>query len=240
MGRPTSRRDVRSGGSSTKGPPFGVWALAAMSALASMVGGCTTKHPTEDTYFDRTISPIIQDSCVHTNTGANCHFTQPKGNAIGNLSLESYEDLVKRRDLLVNYGPYGLPNMLLKNVDSFDLLLTAFDGTPITVRTDIRHSGVKIVGLTTAGFNTIKNWIQGGANKNNALAAPVVATRDNCTDVYPNDPAFQPDSDPQAADFQEFKTYVQPVVGDTCAAGNCHGSPSNTLRLVCATAKGGV
>jgi hypothetical protein len=239
MGRPTSRRDVGNGGSSSGGPPFGVCAttltVVAAAALVALATGCSTKQATENTYFDRTISPIIQDSCVHTNTGANCHFTQPKGNAIGNLSLESYDDLIKRRDLLVNYGPYGLPNMLLKNVDSFDLLLTAYDGKPITVKTDIRHSGVKIVGLTTAGFNTIKNWIQGGANKNNAITPPIPVERDPCTDIYPSDPAFQPGSDPATADFQEFKANVQPIVGDSCAAGNCHGSPTNSLRFVCAT-----
>jgi len=235
MGRPTSRRDVRNGGSSPEGPPFGVWAFAATAAFAVLTGGCSTKQPTDDTYFDRTVSPILQNSCVHTNTGANCHITQPKGNAIGNLSLESYEDVVKRRDLLINYGPYGLPNMLLKNVEAFDVLLTAYDGTQFTVRTDIRHSGVKIVGLTTAGFNTIKQWIQDGANKNNSVAAPVIPPRDDCTDSYPSDPKFDPNTDPTTPDFQEFKATVHPMVGDSCAAGNCHGSPTNSLRFVCAT-----
>jgi hypothetical protein len=239
MGRPTSRHSVRNGGSSSDDPPFDLLWLAKMLPLVLLAAGCSTKQPTENTYFDRTISPIIQDSCVHTNTGANCHFTQPKGNAIGNLSLESYEDVVRRRDLLVNYGPYGLPNMLLKNVDPFDILLTAYDGTQITVKTDIRHSGVKIVGLTTAGFNTLKKWIQDGANKNNAISPPVVAARDECSESYPSDPDFKPDYEPTAPDFSDFKANVQPILGDTCAAGNCHGSPTNSLRLVCATSKKG-
>src|SRR4051794_15290764 len=90
MGRPTSRRDVRNGESSLEGSPFGVKTLgvrtlAAGAAVVALASGCTTKQPTENTYFDRTINPILQNSCVHTNTGANCHFTQePKGNAIGN------------------------------------------------------------------------------------------------------------------------------------------------------------
>src|SRR5690349_15131603 len=133
MGRPTSRQRVRNGGSSPDDPPFDLFVLAAIS-LVMLVAGCTTKQPTEDTYFDRTINPILQDSCAHPNTGARCHVTQERGNAIGNLSLESYDDLIKRRDLLVNYGPYGLPDMLLKNVDPFDILTTAYDGSPITVK----------------------------------------------------------------------------------------------------------
>src|SRR5262245_17668462 len=64
-----------------------------------LLAGCTTKEPTKETYFDRTIFPILQQSCVSTNTAANCHAMQAKGNAIGNLSVESYEDVVKRHDL---------------------------------------------------------------------------------------------------------------------------------------------
>ena len=102
---------------------LGTGVAAAGLALAA---GCTTKEATKDTYFDRAIAPILQDSCGSTNTGANCHVTQDKkGNAIGNLSVKSYEDVVRRRDLLVTYGPYNLPNFLLKNVDPFTILLTA-------------------------------------------------------------------------------------------------------------------
>jgi hypothetical protein len=205
----------------------------AVSTLVAFASGCTSKEPTSDTYFDRTIGPILQDSCVRTNTGANCHITQPKGNAIGNLSVASYDDVIKRRDLLINYGPYGLPNMLLKNVDPFDILLTAYDGTSFTVRTDIRHAGGKTIGLTSAGFHTLKAWIDAGANKNNATSAPFLPERDPCSSVFPADPAFKPDVDPAAADYVDFKNNVDPVLSDSCAAGNCHGSPSNSLRLVC-------
>ena len=108
-------------------------------AVLVFVAGCSTKEATKETYFDRTIFPILQDSCGSTNTAANCHSMQPKGNAIGNLSVDTYEDVVKRRDLLVTYGPYNLANFLLKNVDPFDLVVTAYDGTRIPIRTDIKH-----------------------------------------------------------------------------------------------------
>jgi hypothetical protein len=197
------------------------------------LAGCTTKEPTNETYFDRTIFPIVQDSCGSTNTAANCHSMQPKGNAIGNLSVDSYEDLIKRRDLLVTYGPYNLANFLLKNVDPFDLVVTAYDGTKIPVQTDIRHSGVRTIGLTSAGFHTLKSWIESGANKNNAISPPAVLPRDDCTNVFPGDPAFDPNVAPSAPDFATFKDSVLPIIGTQCAAGNCHGSPTNSLRLAC-------
>ncbi|HMI84807.1 MAG TPA: hypothetical protein VK550_11990 [Polyangiaceae bacterium] len=204
-----------------------------MSLCATLVSACSAKEPKTETYFDRTISPILQSSCVSTNTGANCHITQEHGNALGNLSLASYSDLVKRRDLLINYGPYGLPNMLLKSVDPFDIVLTAYDGTTLTVRTDIRHAGGKTLGLTTAGFHTLKAWIAGGASANNAANPPPAAERDACSDSVPTDPAFDRNNDPGTDDYEQFKSKVHPVLGQSCAAGNCHGSESNSLRLVC-------
>ena len=111
----------------------------------------------------------------------------------------------ERRDLLVNYGPYGLPNMLLKNVEPLNLLLTAYDGTQFTVRTDIRHSGVKIVGLTTAGFNTIKKWIQDGANKNNAVSRRSLPTRDDVLRELPQRSRFPAQRRPDHARFSDLQ-----------------------------------
>jgi hypothetical protein len=211
----------------------------AASILAFLASACSSKEPKTETYFDRTISPILQSSCVSTNTGANCHITQEHGNALGNLSLATYADLIKRRDLLINYGPYGLPNMLLKTVDPFDLVMTAYDGSTFTVRTDIRHAGGKTLGLTTAGFHTLKAWIAAGASENNAVVSPPQAERDPCSDSVPADPAFDPDNDPTTDDFATFKSNVHPVLARNCAAGNCHGSESNSLRLVCEAGNGG-
>jgi hypothetical protein len=206
----------------------------AVSICAALAAACSAKEPKTETYFSRSISPILQSSCVSTNTGANCHITQERGNALGNLSLATYGDLVKRRDLLINYGPYGLPNMLLKAVDPFDIVLTAYDGTSLTVRTDIRHAGGKTLGLTTAGFHTLKAWIAAGASENNALVPPRQAERGPCSDNVPTDPAFDPDNDPSTPDYADFRSKVHPVLAQNCAAGNCHGSESNSLRLVCA------
>ena len=140
----------------------------AVSLCAALVSACSAKEPKTPTYFDRTVSPILQSSCVRTNTGANCHVTQEHGNALGNLSLATYGDLIKRRDLLINYGPYGLPNMLLKKVDPFDIVLTAYDGTTLTVRTDIRHAAAKRSDLPPPGFTP---------SRRGSPAAPARTTR---------------------------------------------------------------
>src|SRR5690606_20281870 len=91
------------------------------AAAAAIAGACSTKEPARSTYFERSISPILTSSCVRTNTGAGCHVADARGNALGNLDTSSYEGVTKRKDLLVDYGPYGQPAFLLKNVDPFQV-----------------------------------------------------------------------------------------------------------------------
>jgi len=86
--------------------------LAVVAACAS--GACTTLEPQVSTYFDATISPILETSCVHANTGAGCHVADAKANAFGNLDLSSFEGIDHRRDLLLDYGPYQQPSLLVK------------------------------------------------------------------------------------------------------------------------------
>ena len=88
--------------------------VAVVAFVGLAPASCTTREADSTTYFDRTISPILTTSCVRTNTGAGCHVADAKGNALGNLDLSSFASLNKRRDLLVDYGPYGQPAMLIK------------------------------------------------------------------------------------------------------------------------------
>src|SRR5580704_17867890 len=90
--------------------------VATAIVLAVTLTGCTTKEPTPSTYFDRNIAPILENSCVRTNTGAGCHVADPKGNAFGNLDMTTFAGVDKRRDLLLDYGPYLQPSLLVKNV----------------------------------------------------------------------------------------------------------------------------
>src|SRR5205085_922230 len=107
----------------------------------------------------RSISPILTTSCVRTNTGAGCHVVDPKGNALGNLDLSSFDGLNRRRDLLVDYGPYGQPALLLKNIDPFQVEVQGYDGVKAVVTTDIKHAGGSILDANGTGYQTLRRWI---------------------------------------------------------------------------------
>src|SRR5450432_2365194 len=96
-----------------------VLTLAVVAACAS--GACTTVEPQTSTYFDATIAPILQTSCVHSNTGAGCHVADSKANAFGNLDLSGFTGIDHRRDLLLDYGPYQQPSLLVKNVQPYQV-----------------------------------------------------------------------------------------------------------------------
>lgn len=92
--------------------PFALLVLVGVAVSQA----CTTLEPTPATFFAQTIAPVLQNSCVHTNTGAGCHESDEKGNAFGNLDTSSYAGINARRDLLLDYGPYLQPSLLVKNV----------------------------------------------------------------------------------------------------------------------------
>jgi hypothetical protein len=199
---------------------------------------CDVKSPDSTTYYTRTILPILNASCARTNTGAGCHVADPKGNALGNLSVETYVDINKRRDLLLNYGAYGRPAMLAKNIPPFQVTVKAFDDSSTTVVTDIKHTGGPILDPTATGYLTLSQWMTNGATENNTGVPPPAPTRLPCVDrVPPADPAsgFDPTKDPTNADFQQFTSNVIPVMQKTCSAGNCHGTFANELYLTCGT-----
>src|SRR5260370_34930365 len=134
------------------------WALAAIFACAA--GACTTKQPQPSTFFERAIAPTLQTSCVRTNTGAGCHVADAKGNAFGNLDLTSYAGVDARRDLLLDYGPYLQPSMLVKNVAPYQLTGALWDGTRVNITTADAHTGGPLLGTTDSAYQTLKRWIE--------------------------------------------------------------------------------
>ena len=120
-----------------KGFAFSVGLFFAAIFAFLPTTSCDVKSPDSSTYYTRTILPILNASCARTNTGAGCHVADDKGNALGNLTVETYADIAKRRDLLVNYGPYGRPAMLAKNIPPFQVTVKSFDDSSTTVVTDI-------------------------------------------------------------------------------------------------------
>jgi hypothetical protein len=217
-------------------------AVAAFVALASFpLASCKTKEPESSTYFERTISPILATSCVRTNTGAGCHVANDKGNALGNLDVASFEGLSKRRDLLLDYGPYGQPAMLVKNVDPLQVQVQTYDGKKVTITTDIKHAGGSILDSTGSAYSTLRRWIQNGATENNTGVPPLSAPRQPCNAFVPVRVGFDLTKDPPRGDFGQFRDKVNAVLtgkqggsnGASCAAGNCHGTVANSLYFTC-------
>lgn len=219
---------------------------AAAAFVALLPTSCTTKEPESSTYFDRTISPILTTSCVRANTGAGCHVADAKGNALGNLDLSTFAMLDKRRDLLLDYGPYGQPSLLVKNVDPFQIDVQTYDGESTVVTTDIKHAGGSIFDPTGSGYRTLRRWIESGATENNTGIVPKTGTRLPCSAFLPARGDFDVTKDPPKSDFAEFRDKANlALTGRTpddpktvnpnsnCAAGNCHGTVGNALYLTC-------
>jgi hypothetical protein len=209
-------------------------ALTTTVLTGLLLAACSKKEPTQSTYFDRTISPILTTSCVRTNTGAGCHVSTPKGNAFGNLDTSTFAGVDKRRDLLLDYGPYGQPAFLIKNIPNFAVEVQSFDGVKTSITTDIKHAGGPIFDPTASAYQTLRRWIENGATANNAGLSPSTIVRQACaTDVPRGTPGFDGNADPARPDFATFRDRVNPTFRGTCAASNCHGNFANDLYLTC-------
>ena len=217
-----------------------VVAVAAFVALAP--ASCKTQEPEQSTYFERTISPIITTSCVRTNTGAGCHVQDQRGNALGNLDVSSFATLTKRRDLLLDYGPYQQPAFLVKNIEPFQVEIQTYDGKKVSITTDIKHAGGSILDSSGSGYTTVRRWIQNGATENNTGVPPTHVARQPCSTFVPTRAGFDVTKDPPRGDFGQFRDAVNPILtgkegagqnGASCAAGNCHGTIANSLYFTC-------
>src|SRR5688572_16598328 len=131
--------------------------LATLAILA-LLSGCTRDEtPTQSTFYDRKIAPILEQSCAASPTKSGCHVpADDRGNALGNFDVSSYERVTLRRDLLVNYGPYGMPGLLLKVVPPNQLALTSWQATePSIITTNVPHVGGSLIDLTTTSFTQL-------------------------------------------------------------------------------------
>ncbi|HEX8791904.1 MAG TPA: hypothetical protein VF765_13210 [Polyangiaceae bacterium] len=219
--------------------------LAAVTlgvAVALGAGACTTPQPQHTTFFDTTIDPILQGSCVRSNTGVGCHVSDAKGNAFGNLDLSTYDGVDKRRDLLLDYGPYLQPSLLVKNVPPYELTVQLWDGTKVPVTTDIKHVGGPILDPTASAYYVLRRWIENGATADNTGVPPVNITRAPCSHTIPGPGVappvagtqpFNPNADPKTNDWGTFLNKAEPVFESNCVAGNCHGTAVNALYLTC-------
>jgi hypothetical protein len=190
---------------------------------------------TRTRYYDREIAPLLESACGRSGTGSSCHITvDAHGNAIGNLDVSAYAMLEKRRDLLVDYGPYGLPQLLVKAVPPYRVTLSAWDGRTEEVTIDVEHVGAAPLDPASIALFTLLGWLERGAAENNAPTPPVAATASTpCSHRVGRSAEFQAGVDPQAPDFGFFTERVNPILSASCAAGNCHGAALNPLYLTC-------
>jgi WD40 repeat protein len=213
-------------------------ARSALLALLALGAACSQQQPDPgSSYYQRKIEPILRSGCVNSPSGSACHLLQDQqGNALGNLSFESYDALSKRRDLLVPYGPYATPELLLKALPPFQLALTNWDSEePVYITTDIAHAGGRLLDVTSVSVTELERWIGRGATENNSLARPAELVLSPCSESPGSDASFDPDNDPDQPDFATFSSSVSGRLGARCGAGNCHGSPGNSLHLTCGT-----
>jgi hypothetical protein len=214
------------------------WRLSIAAVVPGLIllAGCERQErPQQTNFYQRRIGPILEQSCVDGPAKAGCHVrADDKGNALGNLSLQTYDDVINRRDLLLNYGPYGMPGMLAKVVPPFKLALTSWKSAdPLILDTNIAHVGGSLIDITSTSFTQLQTWMENGAAENNAHQADRQYEQTPCSSIIGSDPLFDPNANPSAPDFAKFEGAVNPVLGKSCAAGNCHGSPANSLHLTC-------
>lgn len=209
--------------------------VVASSVLAAAAPGCSQRDvESEGSYFDRKIAPILDGSCARSPTGSLCHVTaDERGNALGNLDVTSYDMLAKRRDLLANYGPFGMPALLLKAVPSQTLQLTAYDGSTETIHTAIPHTGNSILDPSAASVQTLTRWLDRGANENNSKTEQKKIAKEPCVERIGKDPLFDPTKDPATPDYKLFLDNVNGWLVENCAGSNCHGAPEGSFPLSC-------
>ena len=70
-----------------------------LAFLAIGLVGCTRDETLENsTFYSRKIGPVLKETCSISPTRSGCHIGDGNGNAFGNLSMETYDTLVKRRE----------------------------------------------------------------------------------------------------------------------------------------------
>ena len=189
--------------------------------------------PPGKTYFERTIQPILVQSCAGNTSG--CHRTNPDDPyqfAAGNLDVTSFEAIQKRRDVLTQFGNYPAPLLLVKAVGPKQLQMSyGHEFRDL----DVLHAGGGIMQVGSEAYLTLLTWTENGATENGLRPpSPPRQGEGACTSVLP--PSFDATAfmaDPVfTANRAAFERDVQPILSG-CAAGNCHGAPQSDLFLSC-------
>lgn len=224
--------------------------LLVLFLTAATLGACTAEPPSDASYFNERISPMLQPGCAFQTTG--CHLPSLQGTAAGNLDLTSYDALMRRQDLLPHFGPYPFGGLLMKVSPPLDVAVNTLDPPDpahpeervVHIQTDVRHAAGAGITLGSTGFALLAQWINSGYSRQGALSdqLPAIEPGECVNGIGPND--FQvarfrsppgtrgaPIDDPTS--FDKFVREVQPVLRARCAGSNCHGHRLRSLYLSC-------
>ena len=230
-----------------RGLPCGRLTLAVVAGVAAS-GACTTLEPQSTTYFDTTIDPILQSSCVRTNTGVGCHVADAKGNAFGNLDLVE----LRRRQPPARPAPRlrAVPAALAAREERAAVpasTVQLWDGTKVSVTTDIKHTGGPILDPTASGYLTCAAGSRTARPRTTRACRRVNIPRTPCSDVIPSVDVSRPPRVRSATPTRPTQDWPHrssrrpsPVLDADVRGGQLPRDPVNALYLTCgSTPRGG-
>lgn len=209
------------------------------AAITLLTFGCDEGSPPAPHYFNRVIQPILNESCVRSQ-GA-CHKDDGTGNALGNLALTSYAELVKRRDVLRPYGSYPVPLLLIKATGA-DIPPIPYKGreggVTVFLSSEIDHAGGATISVDSNAFFELQQWMANGANEDGSVTEkPQQRGAGECridfTRVRPDVAAQVGTITASTPGFSDFVARVEPVLTQSCAFGTCHSAEQSDFFLTC-------
>jgi len=222
--------------------------MPTLRALGAGVGGlvlcAACNEPRQGrSVFEREIEPILVQNC--SGNTSPCHQADPDSPfhfAAGNFDVTSYANVQKRRDLLVAYGPYQTPPLLIKAAASNGLEVpyrgpTELGQTPPPGNgfrdLEVLHAGGPIFDSGSEAYQTLQQWLADGAAENGVRpATPARKGTGECSTEIPT--GFDANAARNHPAFAEFRDNVEPILKDKgCGAGSCHGAPQSDFYITC-------
>jgi hypothetical protein len=201
---------------------------------------CSEPEPPAFSFYTDRVAPVLEVGCVQQTTG--CHVATPALTAAGNLDLTSFEQLMRRADVLPATGPYTVGQLLLKGGDSLQIPVQTLDAPVgaepdqrfVAVTTDVKHAGGRTLKLGSSGYALLKSWIAQGARRDGSVAEEPRKNEGECVSGVGTHPGFDPAAAPaDEAAFSRYVRDVEPVLNRRCAGSTCHGSRIADLYLSC-------
>jgi len=207
--------------------------LLGASALAF---GCQQTDDPDFSYYEERVGPVLTNGCSRGPAGSGCHVARDDGTSLGNLDVSSFDALMRRDDVLQPYGPYSSALLLLKAGDQIDVRVETFDETErfVSVTTDIRHNNGQTIDIGSSAYSQLRQWIEAGHTRTGVQDESLAVNLGECLPEAGSHPLYDRGlAERFPAHFDRFVRQVEPLLRETCAGGDCHGSPIADLYLGC-------